>query len=167
MVNNRPIKFIIDTGSPETLIPKSKFNKVTTLKPRTVDYRDVNDSRMKFEGRTPANVELDGTEHQLELLVTTENTHPLHGLDRRGKLGITLEVEKSKAQINHINKTRNTEDRNITTLKRKFHKLFNENHAVNNVEVDIQLKERAKIIQQKVDRFRSTYNQRSEKRLEN
>ena len=35
------------------------------------------------------------------------------------------------------------------TLKRKFHKLFNENHTVKIVEVDIQLKEGAKLIQQK------------------
>ena len=27
LVNNRPIKFIIDSGSPVTLIPKSQFNK--------------------------------------------------------------------------------------------------------------------------------------------
>ena len=66
-----------------------------------------------------------------------------------GKLGITLEVENPKTEINHITKTGNTEDRDITTLKRKFHKLFNENHTVNNIEVDIQLKEGAKLIQQK------------------
>ena len=106
-VNNRPIKFIIDTGSPVTLIPKSKFNKVTTLKPITVDYRDVNDNKIKFEGKSTANVELDGTKHQLEILVTTRNTHPLLGLDWMGKLGITLEVENSKAKINHITKTGN------------------------------------------------------------
>ena len=43
----------------------------------------------------------------------------------------------------------NTEDRNIMTLKRKFHKLFNENHTVKVVEVDVQLKEGTKLIQQK------------------
>ena len=66
-----------------------------------------------------------------------------------GKLGITPEVETPKTEINHITKTGNTEDRDIATLKRKFHKLFNENHTVNNIEVDIQLKEGAKLIQQK------------------
>ena len=97
LVNNRPIQFLIDTGSPVTLIPQSNFNKVTTLKPITVDYRDVNNNKKKFEGRTTANVELDGEKHQQELLVTIKNTHPLLGLDWMGKLGITLEVEKSKA----------------------------------------------------------------------
>ena len=149
LVNNRPIKLIIDTGSPVTLIPKSKFNKVTTLKPITVDYRDVNDIKIKFEGKSTTNVEMNGTKHQLEILVTTRNTHPLLGLDWMGKLGITLEVENPKTEINHITKTGNTEDRDITTLKRKFHKLFNENHTVNNIEVYVQLRKGAKLIQQK------------------
>ena len=35
LVNNRPIKFTIDTGSPVTLIPKSKFNNTTVMKPVT------------------------------------------------------------------------------------------------------------------------------------
>ena len=71
LVNNRPIKFIDDTGSPVTLIPKSKFNNITTLKPVTIDYRDVNDNKIKFEGKTTANIVIDGTERQLELLITT------------------------------------------------------------------------------------------------
>ena len=65
-----------------------------------------------------------------------------------GKLGITLESDKFNPNINHKNKTGNTADHDITTLKRKFHKLFNENHARNNVEVDNRLKEGAKLIQQ-------------------
>ena len=48
-----------------------------------------------------------------------------------------------------MNKKGNTADHDITSLKRKFHKLFNENHTINNVGVDIQLKEVAKLIQQK------------------
>ena len=157
LVNNRPIKFIMDTSSPVTLIPKSKFNKVTTLTPITVDYRDVNDKKIKFERRTTAIVELDGTKDRPELLVTTRNTHPLLGLDWMRKLGITLEVEKSNAKINCINKTGNTEDRDITALKRKFHKLFNENHTVNTVKGDIQSKKGQTHNSKKLYRFRSTY----------
>ena len=37
LVNNRPIKFIVDTGSPVTLIPKLKFNKITAVKPVSED----------------------------------------------------------------------------------------------------------------------------------
>ena len=31
LVNNRPTKFIIDSGSPVTLLPKQKFNEITTI----------------------------------------------------------------------------------------------------------------------------------------
>ena len=74
LVNNRPIKFIVDTGSPVILIPKTKFNNITTMKPVTVDYRDVNDNKIKFEGKTTANIEIDGTKRQSELLITTKQT---------------------------------------------------------------------------------------------
>ena len=35
LVNGRPIKFIVDTGSPVTLIPMAKFNNTTKIKPMT------------------------------------------------------------------------------------------------------------------------------------
>ena len=112
------LKFIIDTGSPVTLIPKSKSKKVTALRPITVDFRDVNNNKTKFEGRTTEDIELDGPKNQLELLITTKNTNPFFCLDWMGKLGITLESEKFNPNINHINKTGNAADHDITTLKR-------------------------------------------------
>ena len=90
----------------------------------------------------------------MELLITTKKRHPLLGLDWMGELLITLKSEKLNPNINHINKTGNTADYDITTLKRKFHNLFNENHTTNNVKVDIQLKEEAKLMQQKGSRKR-------------
>ena len=54
LVNNRPIKFIIDSV---TLIPKSQFNGITLLRPIGTENRDVNDNRIKFEGKTIASVE--------------------------------------------------------------------------------------------------------------
>ena len=96
----------------------------------------MNDNRIELEGRTTANFELDGTKYQRELLITTKTTHPLLGLDWMRKLGITLESEKFNPKLNHINKTGNTSDHDKTTLKRKFHKFFNENHTINKVEVD-------------------------------
>ena len=61
-----------------------------------------------------------------------------------GKLGITLDTGKTGPQINHV-----MEDPDITSLKRKFKKLFHENHTVKVLEVKIQLKDDAKLIQQK------------------
>ena len=89
---------MIDTCSPKTLIPKSKFNKVTALKLITVDYRYVNANKIKFEGRTTAYFELDGTKHQLEILVTTKNTHPLLGLDWMGELRIRKIQGKNRSR---------------------------------------------------------------------
>ena len=152
LVNNRPIKFIVDTGSPVTLIPKLKFNRTTEINPVIEDYRDVNDNKIKFEGKTLANVEFDGKSKQLELLITTKQTHPLLGLNWMKELGLTLKTETAHQSINNISRPdqkNNKTDTDIATLKGKFHKLFTENHTVKNVEVDIQLKEGSKLIQQK------------------
>ena len=60
------------------------------------------------------------------------------------KLGITLETGKTVPQVHQMK-----EDPDETKLKTNFKKLFNENHTVNGLEVKIQLKEDAKLIQQK------------------
>ena len=143
LVNNRPIKIIIDRGSPVTLIPRSIFNNITQLHPLKTAYRDVIDNRIQLEGKTTANVEIDGKQKELEVLVTTKKTNPLLGLDWMKKLGITLVTGKTVPQIQQIN-----EDPDITSLKSKCKKLFTENHTVNGLEVKIQLKEDAKLIQQ-------------------
>ena len=83
LINNRPIKIIIDAGSLVTLIPKSKFNNTTVMKPVMTEYRDVNDKRIKFERKSIASGEIDGIKQQLEPLITTKKTLPLLGLDSR------------------------------------------------------------------------------------
>ena len=75
-VNNRPIKFIIDSGSPVTLIPKSQFNGITTLRPIGTEYRDVNDNRINFEGKTTASVKMNGKK-DLEIVITAKKINPL------------------------------------------------------------------------------------------
>ena len=101
LVTNRPIKFIIDSGSPVTLIPKSQFNNITPLHPLK-KYRDVNDNRIQFEGKTTAKVEIDGKQKELEILVTTNRTNPLLVLDWMKKLRITLKTCKTVPQISQI-----------------------------------------------------------------
>ena len=51
LVDNQPIKFIVDTGALVKLLPKAKFNDITVIKPVTEDYRDVIDNKRKFEGK--------------------------------------------------------------------------------------------------------------------
>ena len=135
---------IIDSGSPVTLFPKSQFNGITPLRPIGTENRDVNDNRIKFEGKTTASVETNGERNNLEILITTKKTNPLLGLDWTEKLCITLDTGKIGPQINNL-----TQDPDKTILKRRFKKLFNKNHIVNRIEVKIQLKDYAKLIQQK------------------
>ena len=91
-----------------------------------------------------AKVEINGETKNLELLITTKRTNPLLGLDWMNQLGIKLDTEKSNLKIQNIQ-----EIPDVTELKRKVTKLFHENKTVKGVEVDIQLKPDAKLIQQK------------------
>ena len=99
-----------------------------------------------------ANIDIDGNMRQLELLITTEQTHPLLGLNWIEKLGIPLKTEILHQTVNHKNKPNRTNNRpvaGITTLKSMFHKLFTKNHTLHNFEVYIELKEGPKLIQRK------------------
>ena len=91
-----------------------------------------------------ANIEIDGEKKNLELLITTKRTNPLLGLDWMKDLGISVNIEKPNSKIQNIK-----EDTDITDLKKKFKKLFHENKTVKGIEVDIQLKPNAKLVQQK------------------
>ena len=89
LVNKRSIKFIIDSGSQVTLIPKILFNGTTPLKPLKTEYRDLNYNIIRFEGKTTAMVEINRQQNNLEILITTKKPNPLLGLDWMGKWGIT------------------------------------------------------------------------------
>ena len=85
--NNPPIKFIIDSGFPVTLISKSQFNKLTPLRPLETEYRDVSDNWIRFEGKTTAKVEINGTRKELELLITMKKNKSPTGTGLDGKTG--------------------------------------------------------------------------------
>ena len=88
--------------------------------------------------------EKDGKRNNLEIFVTTKKTNPLLALDWMEKLGVTLDTGHTGPQTNHV-----IEDSDITTQKRKFKKVFHENLTVKGLEVKLQLKEGARLIQQK------------------
>ena len=99
-----------------------------------------------------ANIDIDRKVKQLELFINTKQTHSLVGLNWAEELGITLKTETPHQTVNHINKPgqiNNRPDADIATLKSKFHIFFTKNHIVNNVEVDIPLKEGSELIQRK------------------
>ena len=70
--------------------------------PIGTEYRDVNDNRIKFEGKTIASVEINGKRNNLEVLIKTKKINPLLGLDWMEKLGITLDTNKIDPQVNHV-----------------------------------------------------------------
>ena len=81
LVNNVPIKFIIDSGSPVTLIPECLFNDITTIKPLKTTYKDVNNQRIEITGQTNALVKTKKETIELPPLITKAKTSLLMGLD--------------------------------------------------------------------------------------
>ena len=92
----------------------------------TEKYKDVNDNNIKFMGKTMANVECEDVKTKLELLITERNTNPLLGLDWMKKLRIELTLEIGENKTNKI-----AEDNDEREKQKKFEKLFNSNHTIN------------------------------------
>ena len=111
-----------------TLIPKSLFNNITPLHPLETKYRDVDDNRIKFEGKTTAMVNINGKQKHLEILVTTNKTNPLLGLDWMKKLGITLEKKQNRhanKQHQRRSKRKDAQETVQETIQRKLHGKWN------------------------------------------
>ena len=147
MVNNVPIKFIIDSGSPVTLIPECLFSKITPIEPLKTTYQDVNNQKISFTGQTKAMVKTNKETKELPLLITKAQTAPLMGLDWMQRLKINLNSNNDAIQIHNINLD-NTE-RKIIKLLNDFKDLFYNNKEINNLSVKINLKTGAQKIQQK------------------
>ena len=134
LVDNQPIKFISDSGSPVTLVPKQLFNHTTPIHPLHTEYKDVNNNKIKFEGKTTAKIEINGETKNLEILITTKRTNPFLGLDWMNQLVIKLYTESSNLKIQNIQ-----ENPDVIELKRKFTKLFRENKTVKGRPIPIDL----------------------------
>ena len=147
MVNNVPIKFIIDSGSPVTLIPECLFSKITPIEPLKTTYKDVTNQKIDFTGQTKAMVKTNKETMELPLLSTKAQIAPLLGLDWMQQLKINLSSNNDAIQIHNI-RSDNTE-RKIIKLQNDFKDLFYNNKEIRNLSVKINLKTGAQIIQQK------------------
>ena len=147
LVNNVPIKFIIDSGSPVTLIPQRLFNEITKVEKMNNDYKDVNDNKIEFIGQTNATVKTNTTTLQLPLLITKANITPLMGLDWMKRVKKTVKSNTEAIKIHNIRMDKN--DKRILKLKNEFNDLFYNNTEIKDTVVKINLKETANIIQQK------------------
>ena len=80
LVHGQPIEFIIDTGSPVTIIP-SIFSSVEIRK-TTKNFVDVNKDPIKFKGEAMVEVKMEKSKEILPISITeNKNTQPLLGLD--------------------------------------------------------------------------------------
>ena len=107
-VKNVPIKFIIDSGSPVTLIPECLFNDINTIKPLKTTYKDVNNQRIEFTRQTNALVKTSKETIELPLLITKAKTSPLMGLDWMQRPKFNLGSNNEAIQIHKL-KLDNTE----------------------------------------------------------
>ena len=147
LVNGVPMKFLIDSGSPVTLIPQRLFNDTSEVTKQNTSYKDVNDNKIDFRGQTTATVKTNKTMIQLPLLITKANITPLMGLDWMNRLGIALNTTSEDIKISNV-KLDETEKKTLK-LKNEFKDLFYNNFETKNLSVEINLKVDAKIIQQK------------------
>ena len=143
LVNDVPIKFMIDTGSPVTLIRQKFFKGTSEVTKLNTNYKVVNDNKIEFRGQTLATVKTNKTTLQSPLLITKAIIKPLMGLDWMNPLGIALNTTTEDVKIHNI-KLDETQKK-ILKLKNEFYN----NTEIKNLSVKINLKEDAKIIQQK------------------
>ena len=102
LVNNAPIKLIVDSGSPVTLIPQRPFNEITKVEKVETNYKDVNNNTIEFVGSTEAMVRTNNTTLQLSILITKANITPLMGLDWMKRLEISLNTTNENLKIHNI-----------------------------------------------------------------
>ena len=147
LVNNVPIKFIIDSGSPVTLIPECLFSKITPIEPLKTTYKVVNNQKISFTGQTKAMVKTNKETMELPLIVTKAQTAPLMGLDWMQRLKINLNSNNGAIQIHNI--ILDNTERKIIKLQNDFKDSFYNNKEIKNLSVKINLKTGAQIKQQK------------------
>ena len=102
MVNNTPIKFIIDSGSSVTLITQHLINDTLDVEKLNTKYKDVNDNTIECFGQTKATVKTNNTTLKLLLLITKANITPLMRLDLMKRLGMALTATTDSIKIHNI-----------------------------------------------------------------
>ena len=143
LVEGQPIEFVIDTGSPVTIIPPIIDLKNIKVTPKC--YVDVNKTPIKFRGEAMVDVKTERSQVTLPILITEKiNTQPLLGLDWLDKLEIGLQGNKETNIIRNIE----VNERGEKILK-DYENRFKNNHTINDLTIDSQLKKDAKPIQQK------------------
>ena len=131
-INGIPKEFIIDTGSPISLMPPDeRITKSTEIQKITNRYQDVNKNEVKFRGKIPVNIEHENNKQKMEILITERtDITPLLGMDWMKKFKLTI----SKIQLAENNQSEREKVFN------KFPDLFENNETIKDTEINIQLK---------------------------
>ena len=131
-INGIAKEFIIDTGSPISIMPPDKRTmKPTEIQKVTNRYQDVNKNEVKFRGKVPVNIEYENNKQKMEILITEKtDITPLLGMDW---------MRTFKLTIGKIRMTENTQSEK-ERIFRKLPDLFENNETIKDTEIKIQLK---------------------------
>ena len=58
-------------------MPKQKFYEITSIYPLQQEYKDVNYNKIKFQGKTMANIEMDGEKKKLRVTDYYKKNEPI------------------------------------------------------------------------------------------
>ena len=85
-------EFIIDTGSPISIMPPDqRIMKLTEIQKVTNRYQDVNINEVKFRGKIPVNIEYENNKQKMEILITERtDITPLLAMDWMKTFKLTI-----------------------------------------------------------------------------
>ena len=131
-VNGIEKEFIVDTGSPISIMPVDEnIMERTEIQKVKHQYQDVNKNEVKFRGQIPADIEYENNKQKMLILITERNDiTPLLGMDWIKKFKLTVGIIRVK-DSNQLEKKRIIE---------KFPDLFKNNTTIKDTEINIQLK---------------------------
>ena len=157
IVNGNKIIFVIDSGSPITILPRKYKEQMPPLHQVTEKYTDVNKNAVKFEGECTVAVETPNGKKNLPLLISSrEDFTPLLGLNWFKPMEIKLRTN----EIARINETDQSENGTEEYLFSKYYRLFEVNKTIKDVKVQITLKPEINRYNKKQDQYRAICNRR-------
>ena len=131
-INGITKEFIIDTGSPISIMPPDqRIMKLTEIQKVTNRYQDVNKNEVKFRGKIPVNIEYENNKQKMEILITERtDITPLLGMDWMKAFKLTI------GKIQLAENSQSEKER----IFGKFRDLFENNETIKDTEIKIQLK---------------------------
>ena len=131
-VNGVKKEFLIDTGSPISLMPADeRIMKSTEIQKITNRYQDVNKNEVKIRGKIPVNIEHENNKQKMEILIN-------EGTDITPTLAMDW-MKKVKLTIKRIQLAENNQSEREKMFN-KFPDLFENNDTIKDTEINIQLK---------------------------